>query len=84
MSPLIQHYVCPIDCGDEKSQDIQSVSRSKLANFLAVPTDPGPNAQKTGSARVLTSSEHIRMLEERERKKREEAQKKNREDNRDW
>ena len=37
-----------------------------------------PKAQKTGSARVLTSSEHIRMLEERERKKREEAEKKER------
>ena len=47
-----------------------------MANFLAVPTVPSPKAKKTGSARVLTSSEHIRMLEEREKKKREEAEKK--------
>ena len=51
---------------------------SKLSKFLYVP--PAPGCKKTtvqnSGARVLTSIEHITILEEKERKKQEEVEKK--------
>ena len=52
-----------------------STNRSPLSNLLNLPMAPGANKPqpKTGRARVLTSSECLRLLKEKEEKKRQVA-----------
>ena len=64
--------------GAKRTVTMLSQPTSKLSKFLYVP--PAPGCKKTtvqnSGARVLTSIEHITILEEKERKKQEEVEKK--------
>ena len=61
--------------GSLPSETAHPKKPSKLASLLPMPP-VHKTTQKVGSARVLTSLEHIEMMEERDRKKKEEAKKK--------
>ncbi len=74
-----------LDLSPRPAADIAHVSPhprkqiSQLSQFLHIPAAPGctkTTAQKNSGARVLTSTDHIRMLEEKERRKRDEAEQK--------
>ena len=61
-----------------KSSLTGSAKRSPLSDLLNLPTVTTPAAPKTGKARVLTSSECLRLLKEKEEKKRQVAEEKER------
>ena len=55
---------------------VPAVPSSKLAKFLCIPSAPGDRKRSSVNtgARVLTSTECVEMLEEKERKKRQAAE----------
>ena len=61
-----------------KSSLTGSAKRSPLSDLLNLPIVTTPAAPKTGKARVLTSSECLRLLKEKEEKKRQVAEEKER------
>ena len=61
--------------GSLPSESAHPKKPSKLASLLPIPP-VHKTTPKVGSARVLTSLEHIEMMEERDRKKKEEVKKK--------
>ena len=59
--------------------DFSESHPTTLTEFLKIPVPPAKQStaqRSTAGARVLTSQDHIRMLEEKAKKKQEEAEKK--------